>query len=78
MSDADDLEPYEAFVATAERLQEDGFSLDAIIDGSFMLAFQMVTTLYGPAAVADRLEALKRWFARDAAEGTDGSAHCGG
>ena len=68
MSNADDLEPYEAFVVTAERLQENGHSHDAILEGALMLALAMSSSLYGPAATASRLDALRARFAHEAAD----------
>jgi hypothetical protein len=73
-------EPQASFIKTAERLQDQGYSIDALADSMLMIGLFMMRQLHGPQWLAARLVLLADKFHAEAdqirrasAEGDDGS-----
>jgi hypothetical protein len=60
-------EPQRSFIATAEALQDDGFSIDALADSMLTTCLIMLHRIHGPQWVAARLVLLADKYHAEAA-----------
>lgn len=71
-------QPQASFVATAARLEEEGYTAEEQAESLLALALHMMNEIHGPRAVGQRLYLLAHKFAGEADQierGTDATSH---
>jgi hypothetical protein len=65
------IEPYKSIIHALEVLEDRGFTVEQLIEGSYVVATAMEARAYGPRAVAIRCRAIADRYTQEAARASN-------